>query len=91
MKTFIAKIDDKRKVEVSIEGKDRELEFFTVKEDVDNIIKNFLKEAKNTESCEIVAEYILDWLEIKYDTRKIKIKIFEDNKNRAEINNYNRF
>lgn len=75
-------------VKIGVDKSNRELEYFMVLKDVKVLIKKFLKETKETESCEMIAEFFLDYLETKYTNRKIEIEVSEDGENGSGVNNY---
>ena len=81
------------KVEVKIEVRenDRELEFFIVKRNLNRLIEQYKRESEETDSCEMVAEYILDYLEATYRARRIQVEVSEDGENSGIINNYDSF
>jgi len=76
---------------IQVEGDDRELEYFAVKKMITVLIDQFIVGSEETESCEMIAEYIVDRLEIKYPNSRIEVSVLEDNENGSEINNYERF
>lgn len=73
---------------IEVTESNRELEYFMVLKDVKVLIKKYLKETKETESCEMIAEFFLDYLESKYKNRKIEVEVSEDEENSSIVNNY---
>lgn len=73
---------------IEVRALDRELEFFLVQKDLNLLVKKYLKGTKETESCEMIAEFFLDYLEVKYKDRKIEVEVSEDNENSSLISNY---
>lgn len=78
-------------VQIQVIENNRELEYFQVKKQLDNIINLYKKSTKETESCEMIAEFILDWLEEKYPYKIIQIEVSEDNENGSIIDNSESF
>lgn len=75
-------------VKIEVNDLDRELEYFLVKREIDKIIQKFKKDSKQEESCETMAEYILDFLELKYKNRPIEVEVNEDGDCGSIINNF---
>lgn len=78
-------------VKMEVTESNRELEYFLVLEDVKFLVKKYLKQTTETDSCEMIAEFFLDYLETKYKNRMIEVEISEDNENSGIVNNYNSY
>lgn len=81
------------KVEAMIEvfENDRELEYFMVKQFLDELITEYIVSMEETESCEMMAECFLDYLEAKYRSRRIQVEVSEDGENSSLVNNFESF
>lgn len=75
-------------VKIQVTESDRELEYFLVLKDVKTLIKKYLKQTKETESCEMIAEFFLDYLETKYRNRRIEVEVSEDDENSSLVDNF---
>jgi len=70
-------------VMMEVNKSNRELEFFIVKNKIDNYINVFFKGKKLELSCESIADKLYYILRALYPGRDILIKIQEDNENYA--------
>ena len=73
-------------VSIQVYSNDRELEFILCKHNIDSFIANSKDEWAETSSCEMMARYILNFLEKEYGEHRLyKVSVFEDNENGATI------
>ena len=73
---------------IQVEGDDRELEFFMVQRAMNKIVNSKYAQGSFDESCEMIAETILDYLETIYYDRPIEVEVSEDGENSGIVNNY---
>jgi len=78
------------KISISVEHNDREIEFHMFKKEINNYLKDWPKNLKGT-SCEMMAEQINEFINTKYNGRKVRIEVDEDKENGVtlEYNNQN--
>lgn len=81
------------KVVIEVKDNDRELEFFILQRRINKMIVTMKEdlEKKQRMSCESMAEYLLDFLEIQYPSRKMEVEVNEDNENGSIANNLESF
>lgn len=75
---------------IDVSHNDRNIEFFRLSKEINVIIANLKRWNQKkgyTASCEDMAEYILDHLELSY-IRPIQVEVLEDNENGGIKNNY---
>lgn len=75
------------KVETTIEVRqnDRDIEFFILQKQIDNLIKTFVIPMPETKSCEMMAEVIVRQLAAVYPKRLIQALVSEDGENAAIV------
>lgn len=67
---------------IQVNESDRELEFFTVVNGIDNFIKASCPSGDfGNMSCEMIAEEILSYLKSIYGSREYKVRVSEDEEN----------
>ena len=74
-------------VKIQVRNDDRELEYFITKRIIDKVIKESVIPMEPSKSCEMMAEKLLDFLELDYPDRFIEVEVNEDNENGSIINN----
>lgn len=74
-------------VKIQVIDLNRELEFFIVQRKVKEIISEYEGQATQTESCEMIAEFILTRIEKQYPNREIEVSVSEDGEDYAIVNN----
>jgi hypothetical protein len=70
-------------VAVSVKHTDRDVEFITLRKDVDNYFQSRSKQF-GPESCEMIADRVQTYLE-KKDYRVTRVTVSEDNENGATV------
>ena len=70
---------------VTVQGKNREIEFFEFKNKLKTYLLRNFDEGESTLSCEHIAICVLEQLKIWYLARDYRIKVSEDNENSAII------
>lgn len=75
-------------VKIEVNHDDREIEFFILQRQVNNIIETSVKPMEQRKSCEDMAEVIMDYLEVIYPSRFIEVEVSEDGENSSIVNNY---
>ena len=76
-------------VKIQVWDDDRELEYFTIKELVDKIIKEDIIIMNEAKSCEMMAATMLDLIEAFLPDRFISVEVNEDNENGSILDNKN--
>lgn len=67
---------------IQVNKLDRELEFFTVVNEIDNFVKlSYPSKDFGSMSCEMIAEKILTYLKSVYGNREYKVRVSEDEEN----------
>lgn len=69
------------KVYVGVGHLDRQIEFILLKRELQNLYGSQLN--ANNKSCEMLANELMDYLNINYPDRPAKVYVFEDNENGA--------
>lgn len=64
---------------------DRELEFFMVTHKIEEFIQKLIKKVPITTSCELFATIICDFIKQEYGNRNVTVKVSEDNKSSAIV------
>src|SRR6056300_1829821 len=59
---------------------DRDVEFILFKRELENLFEDGTMQANN-KSCEMLAEDLLDYIEINYPDRACKVEVYEDDEN----------
>lgn len=72
-------------VEIAVEANDREIEFFILQKDINELIEFKIRPMKKWKSCEMMAERIAIILSEMYEDREISVKVSEDGENAAII------
>lgn len=75
-------------VSVEVAGDDREVEFFLLQREIDEILAQTFNQEDGllilgARSCEMVADEIYSRISEEYPTREIRITVSEDNENEA--------
>ena len=65
---------------------DRDVEFILFKRDLELLFRADIMQADN-KSCEMLAEDLLDYLEINYPGRFVQVEVYEDDENGAILSN----
>jgi len=73
------------KVELDVHHNDRELEFFMVKDKLDDFIMLYYQGEDDVGSCEMIASTILGEIEDLYGKRGISVEVSEDGENGAVV------
>ncbi len=72
----------KVEVQIQVGHSNRELEYFTVKKELDGHIEDYLKGTTSTLSCEHMADTLLEFCLGRYGKwREMKVSVFEDGEN----------
>lgn len=76
-------------VKVEVFHNDRELEFLMFMHDIKKyVINKYLKGEYIINSCEMLAENILEYVHKKYGPRCCEVEVSEDDENSAIVTNY---
>ena len=73
-------------VTLSVVHNDRDVEFILFKRELENLFKENILQL-DYRSCEMIAEDLLNYIEVNYPHRYIQVEVFEDNENGAIVNN----
>jgi len=65
---------------------DRDIEFILFKRDLEILFRAEIMQADN-KSCEMLAEDLLDYIEINYPGRFVQVEVYEDDENGAILSN----
>lgn len=65
---------------------DRDIEFILFKRDLEILFRADIMQADN-KSCEMLAEDLLDYIEVNYPGRFVQVEVYEDDENGAILNN----
>lgn len=65
---------------------DRDVEFILFKRDLELLFKADIMQADN-KSCEMLAEDLLDYIEVNYPGRFVQVEVYEDDENGAILSN----
>jgi len=73
-------------VTLEVYHNDRDVEFILFKRELENLFTEGTMEA-DYKSCEMLAEDLLDYIEVNYPGRIAQVEVFEDNENGAIVSN----
>lgn len=74
---------------IQVFHEDREIEFFALKQRVQEELAKFKNTRNHTDfSCETLADYLLEFIEEVFGSRMIEIEVSEDGENSAIVGNY---
>jgi len=73
-------------VTLSVEHNDRDVEFILFKRELENLFENGTLQL-DYKSCEMLAEDLLDYLEINYPKRGVRVEVYEDDENGGILEN----
>jgi hypothetical protein len=65
---------------------DRDVEFILFKRELQNLFNDVILQV-DYKSCEMIADDLLDYIEINYPNRYVQVEVYEDNENGAIVNN----
>lgn len=77
--------------EIGVKHNDRDVEFIMAKHHIDAWIKFQLHNGvyeMGRQSCEDVAELLVQWIENRYPKRSISVSVFEDGENGCTVSNF---
>lgn len=74
------------RTKISVYHNDREIEFFMLQDEIQNIIKEQVENMPLERSCEDIGKVILKALREKYIDREIEIEVSEDDECSAIVN-----
>jgi hypothetical protein len=64
---------------------DRDVEFILLKRELSGLFSNGVMQC-DYKSCEMLAEDLIDYLTKQYPSRKLEVRVFEDDENGAILN-----
>jgi len=73
-------------VTLEVHHDDRDVEFILFKRELENLFEEGAMDI-DYKSCEMLAEDLLDYIEINYPKRGIKVEVYEDNENGGIVTN----
>ena len=73
-------------VTLQVRHDDREVEFILFKRELENLYTEHSLELDN-QSCEMMAEGLINYIEDNYPKRAVKVEVYEDNENGAVVHN----
>jgi len=73
-------------VTLSVEHNDRDVEFILFKRELENLFENGTLQL-DYKSCEMLAEDLLDYLEVNYPKRGVRVEVYEDDENGGILEN----
>ena len=73
-------------VTLQVRHDDREVEFILFKRELENLYTEHALELDN-QSCEMMAEGLINYIEDNYPKRAVKVEVYEDNENGAVVHN----
>ena len=71
-------------VTLSVEHNDRDVEFILFKRELQNLFNDVILQV-DYKSCEMIADDLLDYIEVNYPNRYVQVEVYEDNENGAEV------
>lgn len=74
------------KVYLEVTSLDREVEFILFKRELQTLYGKHL--SANNKSCEMLANELMDYIELNYPNRRVSVSVFEDNENGAYCQSY---
>ena len=78
----------KFRVELSVSGNNREVEFILLKRELENYVDRLMMDCPERSSCEMLGEDIITYLSVEHICRKVKVEVSEDGENGAVVDNY---
>lgn len=72
-------------VRMEVFHNDRDVEFILLKRELSSLFSNGVMQC-DYKSCEMLAEDLIDYLTKQYPSRKLEVRVFEDDENGAILN-----
>lgn len=73
------------RVEVPVTHSDRQIEFILFKRDLMGQIENMKEDLSTRSSCEMIAEWFINYVEVKFGVDKVTVEVSEDGENGAVV------
>jgi uncharacterized protein YqgQ len=73
-------------VQLEVFHDDREVEFILFKREIEGLFEKGVMQADYM-SCEMMANQLLDYIEVNYPNRICQVEVYEDDENGAIVNN----